>query len=305
MDVDVLDYFGLKASGCGAGSPGDPGFDPNNTCQGGGSRGKPGAKPKPSGGGGGGAKPEESSKPESKPSGGGSPKPESKPSGGGGAKPEESSKPSEESSKQDRKDRESARNSSFGSRASVGKKLDKMDKEALQNRDWSKSGVNDKDVQSAVNAYSAIGSGYKDMNGALRQGKGFEGIPKDIRKDAENLQKLAQQPLKKPQIVYRGVSKEVFDKQFAGLTKGQEIATKGFASTSTSSAIAKNFSGGGQKGDVLLEIKAKTGAYIADKSAVRYEYEMVQAHGTKYRMVGIEQGKKGLRGDTIVMLEEI
>lgn len=70
-----------------------------------------------------------------------------------------------------------------------------------------------------------------------------------------------------------------------------------------------------KKGAVLLEIKAKTGAVLGNLSTQgNKEAELVQAHGTKYRVVGMTTSKGKFYPDqaadyvdtfTFIQLEEV
>jgi hypothetical protein len=95
------------------------------------------------------------------------------------------------------------------------------------------------------------------------------------------------------------------------MKSGDSLEMKGLVSTSLDHRMAAKFVGQWDGPHMMLEIKAKRGVYVADKSDWSDEAELVQAHGTKYRMVGIKtaetpRGSWGKMLPTQIMqLEEI
>ena len=108
--------------------------------------------------------------------------------------------------------------------------------------------------------------------------------------------------------MYRGLSQEGFDAVVGKAKTGDTIQSKGFVSTTLNPAIAKEFASGEAKvgvkksAGVLLEIKAKRGLYSDGDSKMPKEMELIQAHETKYKYIGMTEGKDGVR---IAMLEKI
>lgn len=187
-------------------------------------------------------------------------------------------------------------------------KLKKVDGELIRGRRMAvPPKVTGVDAVKAVDAYTGD-EVYDKVNKALRSGKSPEDVPP--KPAMEHLQELASQPLKKPVVVYRGVSKAIAD----SMVDGSDIEGKGFTSTSLSSDVASKFAKGG---GVILEIKAKRGLYVRDKSQFSDEYELIQAHKTKYKVIGRREhappltetesllGHTSKPPVTVLMLEEI
>lgn len=150
------------------------------------------------------------------------------------------------------------------------------------------------DAVKAIETYTGNGV-FRDVNDALRSGKRLEDVPPP---DIQHLQRLTRQNLKEPVVTYRGITTKVFNQHYANLKPGQEIEAKGFVSTSIKKKAAEGFT---DQANTVLEIKAKRGLYVDDHSEYPGERELVQAHGTKYKMVGVVN--KG--GQKIVQLEEV
>lgn len=207
-------------------------------------------------------------------------------------KPAPSSAPSAAAPTPD-KDRTAARKRTAAATAKESRQM-----EARRKLADPQAGITGNDGAEAVKAYTSD-EHYSKVNQSLRDGADISQVPP--KPHMQHLNHLAQQPLAKPTTVYRGIGDDAFKKQFAGLEAGSEIEMKGMVSTSLSPEIAGSFSD-----STMLEIKAKRGLPVNDYSEFANEYEIVQAHGTKYRFIGIEEkaqiGKDSMR---IIQLEEI
>jgi hypothetical protein len=166
-----------------------------------------------------------------------------------------------------------------------------------------KAGISHEAGKSAINAYTS-NDHYKSANASLRGGGDITKVPPSPQ--MAHLNTLAQQPLSKPTLVYRGIPKDVFEKHYAHLGEGSEMKGQGFGSASLSPNVARSFSDGGGKEDYVMEIKAKTGLAVSDMSEYPEEHEIIQAHGTRYRLLGIDRGSQiGNGTGTVVRMEEI
>jgi len=189
--------------------------------------------------------------------------------------------------------------------------LDKLERESsrLRSEDRAKEkseklissrGELSRDEKEDVVSYTAA-SNYKRVNAELRQGKRLSQVEPPPNSSA--LQKLASQKLGRPTIVYRGMNEKKMETLMGkNPVVGTEIKMKGFVSTTLSPEVGVSFA---KMGGALMEIRAKTGVPIGDVSKYK-EWEVVQAHGVKYRFVG--KGEKKIRGGSaymIHMFEEI
>jgi len=185
------------------------------------------------------------------------------------------------------KDRIEARLDSFPSRRKAYAKIEK---------------TYDEDTNLAAKTYSGE-EGYIAINGHLRAG-GDLGTFQNA--NLHKLQRAASGDLAEPTMVYRGVSDRIGDMILAN----KEYEAKGFTSTSTDPRYAGSF------GNTVLEIRATKGATISSTSKFPEEMEIVQAHGAKYRVQGVEKsqtfsritgGKKNPHRVTkrVIVLEQI
>lgn len=167
------------------------------------------------------------------------------------------------------------------------------------------SGIDVKSGVAAVRNYTDSDN-YEPMNRGLREGGDPTKVPPQPQ--TAHLQKLASQPLSEPTVTYRGISHEMFDSDFGKAKVGAVITAKGFQSTSLDPGVGAGFAAGdtATRGYPVMEIKAKSGVFVGDLSHAENEHEVIQAHGTKYRLVGIEHGVKvHHRTVTMIRVEEI
>ncbi len=154
----------------------------------------------------------------------------------------------------------------------------------------------------------------------------FEGLNTDLRKCPAILDCLGEKEaelyrgiqgaletapkLARPITVYRGVGigiERKFMKKIEQAQQGNyEVSLYGITSTSMSPATASGF------GNVVLELKAKTGAYVDSISANEGELEFIQDHNTEYRVTKIIKDAKVKSPDgsvtmtrTIVQMEQV
>lgn len=180
--------------------------------------------------------------------------------------------------------------------------------EKLVNRRKLEDPANGIDVKSGVAAVRNYtdSDNYEPMNRALREGGDPTKVPPQPQ--TAHLQTLSKQPLSEPTVVYRGISEEMFDTQFSKAKVGAVITAKGFQSTSVDPGVGAGFAAGdtATRGYPVLEIKAKTGLFAGDLSHAENEHEVIQAHGTRYRLIGIEHGVKvHHRTVSMIRVEEI
>lgn len=116
--------------------------------------------------------------------------------------------------------------------------------------------------------------------------------------------------LPEPVTVYRGIDLGSIDdtKKLAAVLKqakesGKPISFNGIVSSSINPSVATSFAP--DKADPVFEITAKRGAYLGAMSEHSYEKELIQSHGTKYRVV--DGGPKQIGGVTrvVIRLEEV
>lgn len=230
-------------------------------------------------------------------------KPASKPT-----TPKEKPKPTQNTSEKPVAKPESKENSSTDRTKARTRTSDEITKEGqalLKGRKLSdeKAGITEAYGKDAVKAYTSDVY-YATANKKLREGDDISKVPPSPEMSEMNT--LAKQPLAQPTVTYRGISPELFDSQYSKLAVGSEITAKGFVSTSLKPDVATEFASSSGKKGVVLEIKAKTGLYVDDLSKFKGEHEIVQAHGTRYRFVGIEHDvQTGKEKSTVVRLEEI
>lgn len=164
------------------------------------------------------------------------------------------------------------------------------------------SGKYTKEQSNSLNEYSS--SMYTEINGHLRNGTVGSAKP-SMQDRIKNIQSAASQKLKEPVVTYRGID----NKRAKDLLKSGSMQAEGFVSSSLSKGLATAFAEPGAGSIHLLEIRAKTGASVESISRFPGEFEIVQAHGTKYRVLGSR--KESVRGlmkssnATIITLEEV
>ena len=149
---------------------------------------------------------------------------------------------------------------------------------------------------SVLNDYT--GGGYSYINKQL-QSVSVSSLSEEFSKEYKAISSAIAKagPLPEPITVYRGVSSQKVAEEFEKAGIGGIVQAKGFQSTSLSEIVSSRFS----KNKTLFKIKAKTGLYVAPISQATEELELLQNHGTKYKILGIleEAGVKHIH------LEEI
>lgn len=164
--------------------------------------------------------------------------------------------------------------------------------------------------QNAVRWYTT-GKGYTTVNNALRK-CGTSRKCFASRADYHNfvhlyraIEKAGRLP--KPITIYRGVRGEFGERLLAACSQpdaiGKALQTKGFGSATVSSEIASGFA---TRSGIVLQIKAKTGAYIAGMSKNSSEQEFLQQIGKKYKLLKVEHDVdfNGVRR-SVIHLEEL
>lgn len=186
-------------------------------------------------------------------------------------------------------DRESGRTRTQGHVAELAADL-------LGNRKLAGPPPSEAETLRAVSVYTDT-EHFVRINTQLRKGKSIKSVPPP---ELQALQTMATQPVPDGVVVYHGLTESVYQKVYAGLTPGKGVKLRGFLSTTLLPKIA------GDYGTTLLEISAKTGLYVADKSKFPFEQELVKASGTTYRFDGVEESvDAGGRKHRVVKLTEV
>lgn len=157
--------------------------------------------------------------------------------------------------------------------------------------------------QNAAKVYTS--EEYKKINGALRSGESIDNVPPPELKRLNS--KAAKTKLPPGTVLYAGVGENTAKRILEG---GDTFEHKGLRSTSVDPGTATKF----LKGEpYVMEIKAKRGLAIDDSVSDWEEMEVVQAHGTKYRVIGFQKNRKlgsssdrgGRKAVNVITLEEI
>ena len=161
--------------------------------------------------------------------------------------------------------------------------------------------------QKAIDSYT--GSGYGDMNSALRSGKpaSYSVTNQRIKDLTTALNKAPKAP--PPDLVWRGVRSGSAAQIYKKLTPGQIIEMKGFQSTSIKPSFAADWAG---SEGVIFEIKPKQGGLVRTISATGIgEHEFLLNHGEKYRVRGAvmvkmkQQHGSGIKQVRVIQLEHL
>ena len=124
--------------------------------------------------------------------------------------------------------------------------------------------------------------GADRLNTLLRSG---ESLPASISRDVDRIHRAieAAPAPPPPAIVYRGVSYRIGD-----VKGGETITLDGLVSTSVTPSVAAGFA---RRGGVpeLFEIRPKKGIYVKPMSAYKQENEFLLRHGSRYRVVGVDE----------------
>lgn len=113
---------------------------------------------------------------------------------------------------------------------------------------------------------------------------------------AKNIEEFLKYSPKYPnEIIYRGIRLEPNEIK-ALLKKGKIIDMRGVSSFTTNQIDAKNY------GNVIFNVKNKSGVSVKYLSSIPSENEIIMANNMKFRILDI---KKALDGNTYVALEEI
>jgi len=169
----------------------------------------------------------------------------------------------------------------------------------------------DAEVRGAIEVYTGD-EGFNVVNKHLRGGGDFSTLPGGSHRVADphsefpggtkavagpNMQALqdaASAKLSEPVMAYRGVSDRIGDMILNSPNK--EYTARGMTSTSMNPVIANSYLAGAKKdaegvrtGRTMLEIRATKGAPVAKYSQYDDELEIIQAHGARYRVAGVEK----------------
>ena len=123
--------------------------------------------------------------------------------------------------------------------------------------------------------------GADRLNVLLRSG---ESLPASISRDVDRIHRAieAAPAPPPPAIVYRGVSYRIDAKP------GDTITLDGLVSTSVTPSVAAGFARRGGLPE-LFEIRPRKGIYIKPMSAYKQENEFLLRHGSRYRVVGVDE----------------
>jgi hypothetical protein len=172
--------------------------------------------------------------------------------------------------------------------------LDRLEKSLKDGRRMEDQHTTRDDLIEGMEDYSSSVV-FRDVNEALRDGTPIHQVPPP---SMQHLQRMATQRLKEPTVTYRGISSSVFNAHYKKLKTGDEVEARGFVSTSIDKSRADGFT---DKKRIMMEIVAKRGIYMSDHSEYANERELVQPHGTKYKMVWVVKRD----GQTLVQMEEV
>ena len=168
--------------------------------------------------------------------------------------------------------------------------------------------------------YADTPIGYIQLNRAARKcPEDLSCLSEEQREAFLALHKLADMEFDEPVTVYRGVKLKGEDMEKLqsmikeSLDTGRPLAFSGITSTSLNPEYSAGFSGAEQTGaGILFEMETRRGAFIESLSYAKGsgEYEVIQPHGIRYRVLGVHKGQKieGLNpsaGFTIVRLVEV
>ena len=130
--------------------------------------------------------------------------------------------------------------------------------------------------QNSLRGYTA---GADRLNAAIRSDAP---LPNSIKRDLHRIHKVIENAPPPPSLVYRGVSYRI------NAEPGATIQLDGLISTSLKPSVAAGFARRGGNPE-LFEIRPKPGAYIKPMSTYRAEDEVLLRHGSRYRVVGIDE----------------
>lgn len=149
--------------------------------------------------------------------------------------------------------------------------------------------------------YDYTGSGYGELNSALRKGEGLSTHENKMKNNLNSAIDKAPKP-PPPELVWRGISSSNAISLFAGLKNGDQLTMKGFQSTSIQPSFAHSWG----SGKLLFEIKPKKGAYVKLQSSHPSEMEYLLPHNAKYTVRGISHVKmQGVSGKVRVLQLEM
>jgi general stress protein YciG len=166
---------------------------------------------------------------------------------------------------------------------------------------------------------SGFGSVASQLNKAAREGK-LDSLPPAKRQVFDGVNELIRRnatTFEEPVNLYRGVAvpekqAEAFiENMLAAAESGEPIAMKGIVSSSLSPNVATKFAklakpAAGKTQPMVFEIKSHSGLYVAKRSNTPKDMEVLQEHGTQYRVAGVER-KVNVGGfvTTLVKLEQL
>ncbi len=140
-------------------------------------------------------------------------------------------------------------------------------------------------------AYYSTDTGYKAINDAYRSGGK---VPPGVTSLNDEAKKSKLPP---DTVTYRGISK----KRAEDIIAMGSMESQGLVSTSTELSTARKFT----KDNHVLHIRAKTGVGIKSTSEYPEEQEILQAHGTKYQLMGTFQKELILPPRTLITFIDV
>jgi hypothetical protein len=145
--------------------------------------------------------------------------------------------------------------------------------------------------QDAVQAYAGSNEIYQPLNDALRKGKPLEGKAKQVHEKLQSAMAKAP-PLPEPVEVYRGLKggpqTEEFIKSLEAAPDGV-VTVPGYTSTTTKTAVAERWGGGGGEGNVSVKIVATRGLDTMPYSRDPSERELLLPADAKFRVVSVKK----------------
>jgi hypothetical protein len=150
--------------------------------------------------------------------------------------------------------------------------------------------------QKAVQSYT--GSGYSELNAALRSGS-LDSYQKERSGKINSAIDKAPTP-PPPDLVWRGLSSHNAAALFADLKAGDTLTMKGFQSSSIKPKFAHEWASGTK---MIFEIKPTKGAFVKLVSSHPHEQEYLLPHGKQYTVRGVTHVKFAGVGSKVRVLQ--
>ncbi len=165
--------------------------------------------------------------------------------------------------------------------------------------------LNEKELQ-AIKFYTS--PSYSRLNRRLREcPETLDCVDEHNKWKLDELQKLASQKLPEPETVYFGLREttdpSIIENVEKALKNDGAVTFDGMRSTTTTPHVAISYAGWGK--GTMFEVRAKTGHYVAPYSQFKPETELMQRHGTHYRVVGKKTRKTLGKNMVVYQLDEI